>query len=66
MPEALELHFTEKSLKGDAGVNMGVVMLEGYYFATCINLNSSLHRGGTFFSRALSTCLKGRYKRLSR
>lgn len=51
MPEALELRFTEKSLKGGAGVNMGVVMLEG---------------GGTFFSRALSTCLKGRYKRLSR
>ena len=29
MPEALELRFTEKSLKGGAGVNMGVVMLEG-------------------------------------
>lgn len=52
MPEALELRFTEKSLKGGAGVNIGHddtkrVLLPHLHCRTM----SHCHRGGTFSRR---------------
>ena len=65
MPEALELCFTEKSLKGGAGVNIGRddtkrVLLPRLHCRTM----SHCHRGGSFFSQVLSACLMRHYRRL--
>ena len=66
MPEALELRFTEKSLKGGAGVNIGHddakrVLLPHLHCRTM----SHCPRGDTFFSQVLSACLMRRYRKLS-
>ena len=58
MPEALELHFIEKSLRGGAGINIGhddakKVLLPHLH---CRSM-THCYRGSSFFLKVLSTSL---------